>query len=103
MIYLFKHEIHIMVKVLYYNLNKNFSRQAAMLKLYNGKRISIYKISDPDPRTFSNEETYRNTIMVRRILIIYCNAKKRMRDWFMNYIYNVFSFYLLFLVGRSSV
>ncbi|XP_050353579.1 alpha-tocopherol transfer protein-like [Nymphalis io] len=41
-----------------------FYRQAAMLKLYNGKRISIFKINDADPSSFSNEEVYRNTIML---------------------------------------
>nr|XP_026489045.1 alpha-tocopherol transfer protein-like [Vanessa tameamea] len=41
-----------------------FYRQAAMLKLFNGKRISVFKINDTDPSSFSNEEVCRNTIML---------------------------------------
>ncbi|OWR55141.1 hypothetical protein KGM_206990 [Danaus plexippus plexippus] len=42
----------------------SFYHQAAMFELYEKKRISIFKITDPDPSKFDADVIFRNTIML---------------------------------------
>lgn len=47
------------------------SHQAAMFELYEKKRISIFKITDPDPSKFDADVIFRNTIMVSIAIFIF--------------------------------
>ncbi|XP_063388744.1 alpha-tocopherol transfer protein-like [Cydia fagiglandana] len=46
-------------------------RYAAILKLYEGKRIAIVQFFDPDPSSFSAEQVFRNLYMIIDLRVKY--------------------------------
>ncbi|XP_034827505.1 alpha-tocopherol transfer protein-like isoform X1 [Maniola hyperantus] len=49
----------------------SFYRQAAIPKLFNGKRISVFQLTDPNPSNLHCEVALRNTIMLGDLRLKY--------------------------------
>ncbi|XP_039752548.1 alpha-tocopherol transfer protein-like [Pararge aegeria] len=48
-----------------------FYSQAAMLKLFNGKRISVFKVTDADPGNFHSDIVFKITILLGELRLKY--------------------------------